>query len=180
MTTARAKPRPPPATTCSNWIRPAACRCCRSIGGKITTYRRLAEEALERLSPYLRSAQSESEGWTGKAPLPGGDMDVSAVEALTRGTGAGISISPDCTCQPPCACLRHPCDKIARQRQIDGRSRPGLRRHLDGERSQVPDGDRMGRYRRRHRLAAIEARATALGRRDRSPRGMDRRPSYCR
>jgi glycerol-3-phosphate dehydrogenase len=25
-------------------------------GGKITTYRRLAEEALERLSPYLRSA----------------------------------------------------------------------------------------------------------------------------
>ena len=26
-------------------------------GGKITTYRRLAEEALERLSPYLRSAE---------------------------------------------------------------------------------------------------------------------------
>jgi len=25
-------------------------------GGKITTYRRLSEEALERLSPYLRSA----------------------------------------------------------------------------------------------------------------------------
>ncbi len=28
-------------------------------GGKITTYRRLAEEALERLAPYLRSAQGE-------------------------------------------------------------------------------------------------------------------------
>ena len=27
-------------------------------GGKITTYRRLAEEALERLSPYLRSAKA--------------------------------------------------------------------------------------------------------------------------
>ena len=51
-------------------------------GGKITTYRRLAEEALERLSPYLRSAKAK-EGWTGKAPLPGGDMDVSAVAALT-------------------------------------------------------------------------------------------------
>src|SRR5438128_6316580 len=50
-------------------------------GGKITTYRRLAEEALERLSPYLRSAKAK-EGWTGKAPLPGGDMDVSAVIAL--------------------------------------------------------------------------------------------------
>ena len=51
-------------------------------GGKITTYRRLAEEALERLSPYLRSAKAK-EGWTGKSPLPGGDMDVSAIAALT-------------------------------------------------------------------------------------------------
>lgn len=51
-------------------------------GGKITTYRRLSEEALERLAPYLRS-KKEKEGWTGKAPLPGGDMDVSAVAALT-------------------------------------------------------------------------------------------------
>ena len=50
-------------------------------GGKITTYRRLAEEALERLSPYLRSAKAK-QGWTGKSPLPGGDMDVSAVAAL--------------------------------------------------------------------------------------------------
>ena len=51
-------------------------------GGKITTYRRLAEEALERLSPYLRSAKAR-EGWTAKAALPGGDMDVSAIPALT-------------------------------------------------------------------------------------------------
>jgi glycerol-3-phosphate dehydrogenase len=51
-------------------------------GGKITTYRRLAEEALERLSPWLRSTKAK-EGWTGKSPLPGGDMDVSAVAALS-------------------------------------------------------------------------------------------------
>jgi glycerol-3-phosphate dehydrogenase len=51
-------------------------------GGKITTYRRLAEEALERLSPYLRSAKAR-EGWTGRSPLPGGDLDVSALPALT-------------------------------------------------------------------------------------------------
>src|SRR6202048_4901531 len=51
-------------------------------GAKITTYRRLAEEALERLSPYLRSAIARK-GWTAKSPLPGGDMDVSAVAALT-------------------------------------------------------------------------------------------------
>ena len=63
-------------------------------GGKITTYRRLAEEALERLSPYLRSATPSEdfkasedfnarEGWTAKSPLPGGDLDVSAIAALT-------------------------------------------------------------------------------------------------
>jgi glycerol-3-phosphate dehydrogenase len=51
-------------------------------GGKITTYRRLAEEALERLEPYLRSAKAR-QGWTAKSPLPGGDMDVSALPALT-------------------------------------------------------------------------------------------------
>jgi glycerol-3-phosphate dehydrogenase len=52
------------------------------FGGKITTYRRLAEEALERLSPYLHGTKA-AEGWTGKAPLPGGDLDVSAIPALT-------------------------------------------------------------------------------------------------
>ena len=51
-------------------------------GGKITTHRRLAEEVLERLSPYLKDTKAR-EGWTAKAPLPGGDMDVSAVAALT-------------------------------------------------------------------------------------------------
>jgi len=50
-------------------------------GGKITTYRRLAEEALERLSPYLKSTTAR-EGWTARSPLPGGDFDVSAVPAL--------------------------------------------------------------------------------------------------
>jgi glycerol-3-phosphate dehydrogenase len=51
-------------------------------GGKITTYRRLAEEALEKLLPYLSAAQAE-EGWTGDAALPGGDFDIAAVSQLT-------------------------------------------------------------------------------------------------
>lgn len=50
-------------------------------GGKITTYRRLAEEALEKLSPYLKGTKAR-EGWTSKAALPGGDMEVSAVEGI--------------------------------------------------------------------------------------------------
>jgi glycerol-3-phosphate dehydrogenase len=52
------------------------------FGGKITTHRRLAEEALERLAPYLHGAKAP-EGWTAKSPLPGGDFDVSAISALT-------------------------------------------------------------------------------------------------
>jgi glycerol-3-phosphate dehydrogenase len=62
-------------------------------GGKITTHRRLAEEALERLAPYLRIATPREdftprddfkarEGWTATSPLPGGDLDVSAIAAL--------------------------------------------------------------------------------------------------
>jgi len=51
-------------------------------GGKITTHRRLAEEALEKLAPYLNGAKAR-EGWTGKTPLPGGVIDVSAIGALS-------------------------------------------------------------------------------------------------
>ena len=36
-------------------------------GGKITTYRRLAEAALERLAPYFKLGAP----WTADAPLPG-------------------------------------------------------------------------------------------------------------
>ena len=50
-------------------------------GGKITTHRRLAEEALEKLAPWLHGTRA-GEGWTAKSPLPGGDMDVSAIPAL--------------------------------------------------------------------------------------------------
>jgi len=42
------------------------------LGGKITTYRSLAEEALERLSAALGS---DSRPWTSGTPLPGGDME---------------------------------------------------------------------------------------------------------
>jgi len=50
-----------------------------AFGGKITTYRRLAEHALEKLAPYLpRMGRS----WTGDAPLPGGDLPDGDFEAF--------------------------------------------------------------------------------------------------
>ena len=36
------------------------------IGGKITTYRRLAEAALERLAPHLAPREGLAAGWTGR------------------------------------------------------------------------------------------------------------------
>jgi glycerol-3-phosphate dehydrogenase len=43
------------------------------LGGKITTYRRLAEDAIERLAPHLQPPRDKP--WTATAPLPGGDME---------------------------------------------------------------------------------------------------------
>jgi glycerol-3-phosphate dehydrogenase len=41
------------------------------FGGKITTYRKLAEHALEKFKPFFPAMK---DAWTAKAPLPGGDM----------------------------------------------------------------------------------------------------------
>jgi glycerol-3-phosphate dehydrogenase len=54
------------------------------IGGKITTYRRLAEAVLERLVPYLPRRAGEPAGWSGSAPLPGGDMEREGVSLLAH------------------------------------------------------------------------------------------------
>ncbi|QJR12304.1 D-erythritol 1-phosphate dehydrogenase [Usitatibacter rugosus] len=41
------------------------------FGGKITTYRRLAEEAMEKLQPFFPGLKG---AWTATEPLPGGDV----------------------------------------------------------------------------------------------------------
>ena len=42
------------------------------FGGKITTYRRLAEDVIEKLAPLLQPPRGKP--WTAAAPLPGGEM----------------------------------------------------------------------------------------------------------
>ena len=49
------------------------------FGGKITTYRRLAESALQKISAALGR---ETRPWTAGAPLPGGDFPVDGAPAL--------------------------------------------------------------------------------------------------
>lgn len=50
------------------------------FGGKITTYRRLAESALEKLTPYFPQAKGP---WTARVALPGGDFPHDGVATLT-------------------------------------------------------------------------------------------------
>ncbi|MEH6645424.1 glycerol-3-phosphate dehydrogenase [Sulfitobacter sp.] len=49
------------------------------FGGKITTYRRLAETALEKIAPFFEGADKP---WTAGVPLSGGDFPVDGVPAL--------------------------------------------------------------------------------------------------
>ena len=49
------------------------------IGGKITTYRKLAEDALKQLSDHFPNAQKP---WTAAASLPGGDIDEADFDAF--------------------------------------------------------------------------------------------------
>jgi glycerol-3-phosphate dehydrogenase len=56
------------------------------FGGKITTYRELASEAIKQLTPFL--PQLAGRDWTGSAWLPGGDFDRYDAHTLTRDLAA--------------------------------------------------------------------------------------------
>jgi glycerol-3-phosphate dehydrogenase len=53
------------------------------FGGKITTYRRLAEQALDELGPHFPQGRAAGR-WTARAPLPGGDFPLMAVPTLVE------------------------------------------------------------------------------------------------
>lgn len=57
-----------------------------AFGGKITTYRRLAEAAIEKLGPHANWARQPS--WTKEGTLPGGDFRVTGFNALVEAIGA--------------------------------------------------------------------------------------------
>ena len=62
------------------------------FGGKITTYRRLAEHALEKLLPFVPAPRPVS--WTGTAPLPGGDLPTTFDRFAAEWTGAHAWMPP--------------------------------------------------------------------------------------
>jgi glycerol-3-phosphate dehydrogenase len=94
------------------------------FGGKITTYRKLAEHALERLAawfPDLRPA------WTAKTPLPGGDIGGSFAD-FARGLARDYPGLPQTLIQH-CARLY---GTRARELLGSARGRADLGRHFGG------------------------------------------------
>ena len=58
------------------------------FGGKITTFRKLAEHALDRLKPYFPAMKP---AWTAQGALPGGDMaDFAAFQREFKGRHPGL------------------------------------------------------------------------------------------
>ena len=54
------------------------------FGGKITTYRKLAENVMDRLAPYFSSMGGS---WSAGEPLPGGDFDLTEGDQLLKRLG---------------------------------------------------------------------------------------------
>lgn len=70
---------------------PGEAPCLTIHGGKITTYRRLAEDALARLLPALGR---QAAPWTATAPLPGGDMPGADFDRFLAGAAARYPFLP--------------------------------------------------------------------------------------
>jgi glycerol-3-phosphate dehydrogenase len=62
------------------------------FGGKITTYRRLAESAMEKITPFFAGTRGP---WTARVSLPGGDFPPDGVAALTGRLKAQYSFLSD-------------------------------------------------------------------------------------
>lgn len=63
------------------------------FGGKITTYRHLAESAVGKLAAFLPMLAGE--GWTDKKPLPGGDFPMSGASALAAEIARKYAFLPE-------------------------------------------------------------------------------------
>jgi glycerol-3-phosphate dehydrogenase len=70
---------------------PGAAPLLTIYGGKLTTYRKLAQHVLRKILPRLGR---EPKKWTSKAPLPGGDMPGADFAAFLRALGAEFPFLP--------------------------------------------------------------------------------------
>ncbi len=66
------------------------------FGGKITTYRKLSESALDKIVPFLKPTQGD---WTSGVPLAGGNFPVADVPRLIRELKIRFPFLTDYTCR---------------------------------------------------------------------------------
>ena len=66
------------------------------FGGKITTYRKLSESALDKIVPFLKPTQGD---WTEGVPLAGGNFPVADVPRLIRELKIRFPFLTDYTCR---------------------------------------------------------------------------------
>ncbi len=105
------------------------------FGGKITTYRKLAEAALDKLAGPLGGVKP---AWTAGTTLPGGDLPIDGFDRLVdelTGLGAGTGPRDRRTARPQ---LRHGGEVDHRRRQRPAGSRRAFRRRPQRTRSPPP------------------------------------------
>jgi len=66
------------------------------FGGKITTYRKLAEHALRELQPWLKAEKGD---WTSGSSLPGGDVDWADLSAYKQQLAKRYAFLGEDVCQ---------------------------------------------------------------------------------
>ena len=141
------------------------------FGGKVTTYRKLAEHALEKLQPVLGFG---GRPWTATAPLPGGDLPHGDFEEFVRRLRVAAPWLPARSGASLRARLRQPGRKAARGRAFARRSRRASGQRPVRGRARVSAPPRMGGDRDRHSVAALQARSARGGGYDRPSRGLAR------
>ncbi len=130
-------------------------------GGKITTYRRLAEHALQLLLPALDIG--ESEPWTAEEPLPGGDLPDADFAAFNANALARWPQLPPALITRPRAPLRHAHGPHHRQGAAARGSGHAFQHRPHSGRGEISGGNRMGAQRGGHPVAPFAPRPRAAG-----------------
>ena len=128
-------------------------RCSSVYGGKITTYRRLAEAAMARLAPHLGAAPA----WTAGSPLPGGDFPVDGVDTLVTEALRRWPFLAEAHARRLVRAYGTRVERILGTRKAWTIS-AALCRRPDRRRGALSDRERMGAQRRRRAVAAQQAR----------------------
>ena len=125
------------------------------FGGKITTYRRLAESMLEKIEDLLGA---KGKPWTANAVLPGGDFAATGFEAEVDRLKSAYAFLDIRLARRLVRLYGTSAHTLLGLAQIGSRPWPTFRRRPLRGRGALSDGARMGAHRRRRAVAAHQAR----------------------